>query len=189
MAGGPLQLSTLVSSRANCPFGCVSRPRLHLGRKRSRREGPELSSEILALASQRQRRPSPKSSEIRYWPRFVPTAPRGENQFPVSSRQPSIINTPMAHLRPYPLHQSYHCIRSVRSIRAYINVSRSSQKQTRPPLMYIRTVVSLGASLRFGLCVRSSSGFKVRVEVGVILFLTAGPNRRALGYCSNYRSI
>ena len=95
----------------------------------------------------------------------------------------------MAHLRPYPLHQSYHCIRSVRSIRAYINVSRSSQKQTRPPLMYIRTVVSLGASLRFGLCVRSSSGFKVRVEVGVILCLTAGPNRRALGYCSNYRSI
>ena len=51
--------------------------------------------------------------------------------------------------------------------------------------MYIRTVVSLGASLRFELCarralVRSSSGFKVRVEVGVILCLTAGPNRRAL---------
>ena len=37
--------------------------------------------------------------------------------------------------------------------------------------------------------VRSSSGFKVRVEVGVILCLTAGPNRRALGYCSSYRSI
>jgi len=92
VAGGPLQLSTLVSSRANCPFGCVSRPRLHLGRKRSRRGGPELSSEILALASQRQRRPSQKSSEIRYWPRFVPTAPRGENQFPVSSRQPSILH-------------------------------------------------------------------------------------------------
>ena len=29
--------------------------------------------------------------------------------------------------------------------------------------------------------VRSSIGFKVRVEVGVILCLTAGPNRRALG--------
>ena len=28
--------------------------------------------------------------------------------------------------------------------------------------------------------VRSSSGFKVRLEVGVILCLTAGPNRRAL---------
>ena len=89
----------------------------------------------------------------------------------------------MAHLRPYPPHQSYHCIRSVRSNRAYINVS--SQKQTRPPLMYIKTVVFLGASLRYGLCarramVRSSSGFKVRVEVGVILCLTAGPNRRAL---------
>ena len=37
--------------------------------------------------------------------------------------------------------------------------------------------------------VRSSSGFKVSVEVGVILCLTAGPNRRALGYCSSYRSI
>ena len=51
--------------------------------------------------------------------------------------------------------------------------------------MYIRTVVSLGAFLMFELCarramVRSSSGFKVRVEVGVILCLTAGPNRRAL---------
>ena len=46
-------------------------------------------------------------------------------------------------------------------------------------------MVSLGASLRFELyarraMVRSSSGFKVMVEVGVILCLTAGPNRRAL---------
>ena len=37
--------------------------------------------------------------------------------------------------------------------------------------------------------VRRSIGFKVRVEVGVILCLTAGPNRRALGYCSVYRYI
>ena len=92
---------------------------------------------------------------------------------------------------------SLHSVRSQsRSCQTYsfALALRSSQKQTRPPLMYIRTVVSLGASLRFGLCarramVRSSSGFKVRVEVGVILCLTAGPNRRALGYCSSYRSI
>ena len=32
---------------------------------------------------------SPNTAEIKYWSRFVPTAPRGENQFPVSSRQPS----------------------------------------------------------------------------------------------------
>ena len=82
-----------------------------------------------------------------------------------------------------------------------VPISRSYRRllahmQTRPPLMYIRTLLPLGASLRFELCarramVRSSSGFKVKVEVGVILCLTGGaePTRTRFGYFSSYRSI